>query len=86
MRTNLASRKILGAQIELKSKGLETMQTQSFWRFCQSVNSQIIKIGMPIASLVLTVSVWTGYSPPPEQDSPKDPTGSTSFIADMGHY
>lgn len=85
MRTNLASREILGAQIELNSKGLETMQTQLLWYFRRSVNSQIVKICMPIASLMLTTSVWAGYSPPPEQDSPKDPTGSTSFLVDMGY-
>lgn len=81
MRTNLASREILGAQIELNSKGLETMQTLLLWRFRQSV-----KICMPIASLVLATSVWAGYNPPPEQDSPKDPTGSTSLILDRGDW
>jgi hypothetical protein len=83
VRTNLASREILGAQIELNSKGLETMQTQLLWRFRQSVNSQIFKISMPIAVMILSTSVWAGYTPPPEQDPPKDPTISTSLILDI---
>lgn len=78
MRTNLASRQILGAQIELNSKGLEIMHAQLLWRFRQSV-----KICLPMVSLVLVTSVWSGYNPPPEQDSPKDPTGSTSLILEV---
>lgn len=86
MRTNLASREILGAQIELNSKGLETMQTQLLWRFRQSVNSQIVKIGMPIAVMILSTSVWAGYTPDPEQDPPEAPMGSSSAILDRGDW
>ncbi|MGB5897598.1 MAG: hypothetical protein WBG66_05325, partial [Geitlerinemataceae cyanobacterium] len=78
---HLASRQILGAQIELNSKGLEIMHAQLLWRF-----RQLIRICLPMASLVLATSVWAGYNPPPEQDSPKDPTGSTSLILDRGDW